>query len=120
VSVEIRTSKTDRDIVIIELTGSILLWPEGQIDFIRDLLDQDQKKLVLDLGGVEHMDSSGVELMVECHKAVGSAGGALRFANAKPRVARLFQITRLDSILSLFPTVSAACDSFVASGETAQ
>ncbi len=114
-SLQIRTSKTERGIVVVELAGSILLWPEGQIDFIRDLLDQNEKKVILDLGGLEHMDSSGIELMVECHKAVAEAGGKLCFANSKPRVSRLFQVTRLDTILPVFPTVSAASASLTAS-----
>jgi len=120
VSLEIRTEKIERGIVVVGLAGSILLWPEGQIDFIRDLLDQNHKKVVIDLGGLEHMDSSGVELMVECYKTVENARGELRFANARPRVARLFQVTRLDSILPVFPTVAEACGSFSAGprGET--
>lgn len=114
VSLEIRTSKNDQGIAVIEFSGSILLWPEGQIDFLQDLLDQHTDKLILDLGGLEHMDSSGVELMVECYKTAGAAGAELRFANAKPRVTRLFQVTKLDTILPLFPTVAAACAGFTA------
>ena len=110
-SLQFRTLRIDSGIVVVELSGSILLWPEGQIDIIRDLLGQNEKKFVLDLSGVEHMDSSGAELMFECFDAVKKAGGELRFANPKPRVARLFQITKLDTILPIFPTIAAASES---------
>jgi anti-sigma B factor antagonist len=100
------------DIIVVQLTGSILLWPEGQISVINGLLAQNERKLILDLSGIEHMDSSGAELMFECFNAAKKKGGQLRFAAAKSRVARLIQVTRLDTILPFYPTVAAACESF--------
>lgn len=120
VSLQFRTSRIEPGIVVVELTGSILLWPEGQIDTLKDLLEQNEKKFVLDLSGVEHMDSSGAELMFECFDAVKKAGGELRFASPKPRVARLFQVTKLDTILPVFPTMAAACESFAVRPQTGE
>lgn len=114
VSLNYQTSRVEPGIVVVQLTGTILLWPEGQIDVINELLDRNEKKLIVDLSGIEHMDSSGAELMFECFNAVKKAGGELRFAAAKPKVARLFQITRLDTILPFFPTVEAAAESLAA------
>lgn len=111
-SLQFNTTRVDPDIVVVQLTGSILLWPEGQIGIINQLLGQNERKLVLDLSGIEHMDSSGAELMFECFNAAKKAGGQLCFAAAKSRVARLFQVTRLNTILPFFPTVTAACESF--------
>jgi anti-sigma B factor antagonist len=111
VRLQFRTSKIDGGIVVVALTGSILLWPEGQIEILNDLLGQNERKFVVDLSGVDHMDSSGAELMFECFNAAKKAGGQLRFASPKPRVARLFQVTKLDTILPVFPTLEAACES---------
>ena len=111
-SLQFGTSKIEPGIIVVQLNGSISLWPEGQIDVINNLLGQNERKFIVDLSGVEHMDSSGVELMFECFNAVKNAGGELRFAGARPRVARLFQITRLDTILPFFATVNEACESF--------
>lgn len=107
-----QTSKVKSGIVVVQLTGTILLWPEGQIDVINDLLGRNEKKLIVDLSGIEHMDSSGAELMFECFNTVKKAGGELRFAAARPKVARLFQITKLDTILPFFPTLEGAVESF--------
>ena len=114
VSLNYQTSRVEPGIMVVQLTGTILLWPEGQIDIINELLDRNEKKLIVDLSGIEHMDSSGAELMFECFNTVTKAGGELRFAAAKPKVARLFQITRLDTILPFFPTLDAAVASFAA------
>lgn len=111
-SLQFSTTRVEPGIVVVQLTGSILLWPEGQIDVISELLEKNERKLILDLSGIETMDSSGAELMFECFNAAKKAGGELRFAAAKPRVARLFQVTRLDTILPFYPTVASACGSF--------
>ena len=113
-SMQFRSSKIEPDIIVVQLIGNVTLMPENQISdpFINDLLEGPDKKLVFDLSGVEHMDSSGVQLMVQCSAAVRKAGGELRLAAANARVARLFQITRLDSVLPLDPTVEAACAAF--------
>ena len=113
-SLQIHVSKIEPDILVVQLSGSVTLMPESQISdpFVHDLLENQEKKLIFDLSGVEHMDSSGVQLMVQCSAAARKAGGQLRLAAATPRVARLFQITRLDSVLPLYPTVAAACEGF--------
>jgi anti-sigma B factor antagonist len=113
-SLDIRSSKIAPDILVVQLAGNLTLVPENQISqpFIADLLDSSARKLIVDLAGIEHMDSSGVQLMVQCSSVVKNAGGSLLLASASPRVARLFQITRLDSILPLYPTVASACESF--------
>lgn len=110
-----RSSKIEPDIVVIHLSGNVTMMPENQINdpFINDLLERNEaKKLIIDLAEVEHMDSSGVQLMVQCSAAAQKAGGELRLAAANARVTRLFQITRLDSVLPLYPTVAAACETF--------
>ena len=114
-SLQVSTSKVEPDIVVVQLTGSILLAPEVRTTVINELLPHhERKKLVLDLSGIETIDSSGAELMFECFNLVKQAGGELHFAAPKSRVARLFQVTRLDTILPFFPTVVAACESFSA------
>ena len=113
-SLQIHTSKIEPDIVVVRLTGNITLLPENQVNdpFVNELLEDGARKLILDLAGVEHMDSSGVQLMVQCSAAVQKAGGQLRLAAANARVGRLFQITRLDSILPLYPSVTLASEGF--------
>ena len=111
-SLNYQTSRVEPGIMVVHLMGTILLWPEGQIDIIDELLNHNEKKLIIDLSGIEHMDSSGAELMFECFNTVNKAGGELRYAGAKPKVARLFQITQLDKILPFFPTLEAAIGSF--------
>ena len=111
-SLQIETNQVGPDVIVVQLSGNITLVPENQVSepFVGEWLDTRPKTLIFDLSNVEHMDSSGVQLMVQCATAVRKNGGELRLASATPRVARLFQMTRLDSILPLFPSVATACE----------
>ena len=113
-SLQSSTSRIEPDIVVIHLSGSLSAWPETQagLPHIDDLLLQNQKKLILDLTGVEHIDSSGLQVIFDSFSQVRKSGGALRLAGANDRVARPFKLTRLDTILPFYPTVAAACQDF--------
>jgi anti-sigma B factor antagonist len=118
VSLQIETSQVEGEILLVKLSGSITRWGQRYMDkpFIEDLLQQDEKKLILDLSGLDQMDGSGVQLLYECFLAVRRAGGELRFVGANARVARLFQITRLDTVLPFYLTIASACERFPRTG----
>jgi anti-anti-sigma regulatory factor len=61
------------------------------------------EKLILNLTGVEEIDSTGANIVINCFLAAQRAGAELRLAGARPRVARLFTITRLNTVLSVYP-----------------
>lgn len=64
-------------------------------------------KVVLDLGNVKFMDSTGLGLLVSLIKQIGP-DGAIAVANAQPAVARLFELTRLGKLFGLVADVPAA------------
>jgi len=113
-SVKIQSAKIEPDIIVVQLMGNITVGSEGHLlePFLKDVLQQGTRKVIFDLSGVEHLDSSGVELIFACSSAVRAAGGQLRLAGASKRVGRLFAITRLDSVLAFYPTVEAASADF--------
>ena len=87
---------------------------------VNDLLDQDEKKLIFDLTGVEDIDSTGANILIQCFLAAQKAGAGLRFAGARAKVARLFTITRLDTVLPVYPTVASACEAFTITPNTSE
>ena len=60
--------------------------------------------LVLDLTGVEFIDSTGLSVLLNAQRTVTLRGGRLAIAVSNPTVLRLFEITRLDSTFDLLPT----------------
>lgn len=110
---QMETRRIESGIVVLELTGKISLGRESQRieTVVQDLLRQDEKKIVLDISRVDHMDSTGIGILAYCYGTINRSGGDLRIAGASGKVLHLLQITRLDGVLPLSNTVEAACAS---------
>ena len=111
---EIETKHADPDITIVSLTGRIVLGLESASveKQMTDLLARNEKKVVLDIGDVSYIDSTGMGVITLCFTMMKKAGGGLRIARAKEQVWRQFKITKLDTVLMFSPSVEAACEGF--------
>jgi anti-sigma B factor antagonist len=72
------------------------------------LLDQHPEKMVVQLGDVPYMDSSGVASLVKVLSRARKSGTGLVLVGLTPRVRSLFQITRLDSVFQIHATEAEA------------
>ncbi|WP_245778045.1 STAS domain-containing protein [Lentzea xinjiangensis] len=63
---------------------------------------------VLDLSGLQFMDSTGLALVLDWHRRLAEAGGQLRIASTQAPVRRLFELADVAEVLSLHETVDAA------------
>lgn len=72
-----------------------------------DLANQNRFRIVLDLAGVEFVDSSGLGALIHMHKTV-EGRGRLVLCNVDPKVAQLFKITRLQRVFAIADTRDAA------------
>ena len=113
-SLQLETTEVEPDITVIRLVGSVVEGPEGYAleRFVLDLVGGGEKKLILDLSGVSRIDSGGARFVIEAFFTMRQANGGLRLAGATPKVARLFRITQLDTLLPLYRTVAAAAERF--------
>ncbi len=111
---KIETRRVEPDITVLEFKGRITLGNESQRiePMVRNLLSQNEKKMIFDLSGVDYIDSTGIGIMAFCSAALTQAGGALRIAGAAARVEQVLKATRLDTIVATFPTVEAASQGF--------
>jgi anti-sigma B factor antagonist len=71
------------------------------------LVNDGERKLVLDLGKVEFIDSSGLGAMVSILKALGEKG-TLSICSVRPNVMSLFKLTRMDKVFAILPDTSQA------------
>ena len=65
-------------------------------------------RLVLDLGAVSFCDSGGLGLFLELHRLTTSRGGSLRLARVQPPVQMVLDVTNLDRLVRVDPTVEDA------------
>jgi anti-sigma B factor antagonist len=72
-----------------------------------DLANQGQFRVVLDLTGVEFVDSSGLGALIHMHKTL-EPQGRLALCNVDPKVAQLFKVTRLERVFTIAANADAA------------
>ncbi|MGH9597849.1 MAG: STAS domain-containing protein [Edaphobacter sp.] len=75
---------------------------------ISGLIDHGVHKLVLDLSGVEYLDSAGLGVLLLLYGNMKTRGGHLRLVAPNPKVLDVLKMTRTDSILSIAPSIEAA------------
>jgi len=101
-------------VMVLELTGRITLGG-GDVkmrDLIKGQLDAGQKRIVVDLGGVSFMDSSGLGELVAAYTSARRAGVTIKLANLTKKIDDLMEITRLASIFEMYGSVDEAVASF--------
>lgn len=101
-------------ITIIDLSGRITLG-EGSVvlrDTIRDSVGQGVKKILLNLGDVTYIDSSGIGELVSAYTTVRNQGGELKLLNLTKKVHDLLQITKLYTVFDVRDDETTAIQSF--------
>jgi anti-sigma B factor antagonist len=101
-------------VTILDLSGRITLG-EGSVvlrDQIRDLLGKGEKKLLLNLGDVTYIDSSGIGELVSAFTTVRNQGGELKLLNLTKKVHDLLQITKLYTVFDVKDDEASAVKAF--------
>jgi anti-sigma B factor antagonist len=100
----------DTGLAVVTITGRLALGSETErLDAaVKGLLQQDQKRFILDITTLESVDSSGIGMLVSCLTNVKSAGGELKVAGANPRIRRIFAMTGVDTMMPMFDTLDDA------------
>jgi anti-sigma B factor antagonist len=99
---------------VIDAAGRITLGEGASAfrDMIRDLAAKGNKKLLLNLGEVSYIDSSGIGEMVSGFTTVTNNGGQLKLVGLSKRVKDLLQITKLYTVFEVFDEEPEAVRSF--------
>lgn len=110
----IESKQVQADITVLEMTGRITMGNDcRQVEWTtRKLVAEDRKKIIFDLAGVTHIDSTGIGIIVMVAGQMKKAGGELRVAAANPHVEQLLRMTNVDQIVALHPTTVAAVVAF--------
>ena len=101
-------------VTVLDISGRITLG-EGNVilrEIVRDLAEKGRKAIVLNLGEVQYIDSSGVGELVKAHTTIRNQGGQLKLTNLNKRIHDLLQMTRLSAVFDIQKDETSAIESF--------
>ncbi len=102
-------TRTQGEHTVLEVGGEVDVYTAPALrDRITDVLDAGQHLLVIDLGGVEFLDSTGLGVLVAGLNRAREVGGSLALVCPQERVLKLFRITGLDEVFTVHGTVDEA------------
>jgi len=102
------------DVSVVDVAGRITLGEGSSAlrDALRDLVSKGQNKILLNLGEVSYIDSSGIGELVSGFTSVRNAGGELKLLNLTKKVQDLLQITKLYTVFDIWDSESNAIIAF--------
>lgn len=107
------TKRTVDGILAIECSGRIVFGEESSLlrDEVKKAI-QDNKRIVLNLGEVNYIDSGGLGTLVALQTTAQNAGATIRLANLTKRVGDLLQVTKLLTVFDVRDSEYDALESF--------
>ena len=96
------TIRVISEVVVLDLFGRLWILDLPLRDKMNGFLNDGNRRFVVNLGGVEYIDSSGLGQLVSIWVSVKNRRGHLTLLNPTKRVQRLFEITRLNTIFEIF------------------
>jgi anti-sigma B factor antagonist len=100
-------------VAILDLKGRLTVGPAAtQVRDAISKLTASQNKIILNLEGVDYIDSTGLGTLVVCYTGTQKAGGALKLLNLNKRNLELLVLTKLSTVFELFNDEQDAVNSF--------
>ncbi len=101
-------------IVILALRGALVAGESvsNLRETLRSLLDEKRLNVILDLAGVDYIDSTGLGALVVCYTSLRKAGGKLALVNLNRRGIELLVLTKLSTVFEIFNDEQQAVNSF--------
>lgn len=103
------------DIAVVRVTGEITLKKSREAvlhDKVRSLIQNGRRKVIVDLAGVDYIDSAGLGELVQTQSTVKNHGGLLKLSSPTTRLRELLVLTRLTTVLGLYDDELQAVRSF--------
>jgi anti-sigma B factor antagonist len=106
-------SRTKDGILVIDCSGRIIFGEETSLlrDEVKKVVSEN-KRIVLNLGEVNYIDSGGLGTLVALGTTAQNAGGAIKLTNLTKRVGDLLQVTKLLTVFDVYNSEAEAIESF--------
>ena len=107
------STRTLDGVLIVDCSGRVVFGEESASlrDTVKKLINEN-KRIVLNLGGVSYIDSGGLGTLVALYTTAQNAGGSIKLANLTQRVGDLLQVTKLVTIFDVYDNEELAVQAF--------
>ena len=111
-----KTRQVEPDITVFEIAGRLNLGNTliSVESAIKKLIADGSRRMVLDVSGLEFIDSAGIGTLLSCAGQMEKDGGRMRIAGAKGRVKHAFEIVHIDRVAPIDGDVDTACQTLKA------
>ena len=102
--------RAEPDITVLEFTGRLALGRESQRieTMVEELANRGESRVILDLTGVEYIDSAGIGMLALAAGKLKESGGKIAMVAPEGRVLQLLNLTQMNTVFQVCPTVAAA------------
>jgi anti-sigma B factor antagonist len=108
------SAKEVQGVTVISLSGNVLGGPDANAlnEQLRTLLDSRKTKVIIDLGDVQFINSSGLGMLIGGMSTMRKGGGELKLARASKKILTLLEMTKLTNLFDVHETVKGAVGAF--------
>lgn len=101
--------RAEKDVTVVTVTGEIDVFSSPRLrEMLLDVIDNGADHLVVDLGEVTFLDSTGLGVLVGIYHRLRARSGSMTFVGANDRVRRVFHVTQLTKIFELHDSLEDA------------
>ena len=109
-SIKVREAGT---VSLLDVSGRLTSFETGALrDFVLRLLKQGRRDIVLNLSGLEYLDSSGIGELARVYVTVVKQNGQMKVVGLSSKIEEILKITQLYQVFPEFPDEEAALKSF--------
>jgi len=104
------SQKNVKGIMVFSIKGQIKISTQAECKeyFDKQIGENCSKAVVLNMSGVGYMNSAGIGMIVESYKRFKDNGGRLVICSLVPDIVKLFEITKLDHFIEIYPDEETA------------
>ena len=105
--------RDEKGVIIIDIKGRFTAVESPEFKaYINKLLEKGKKRIIVNLGGVSFIDSSGIGALVGALTTLRKQEGNLKILNLNDQIEKIFQITRLNKFFDIYEDEFEAVESF--------
>jgi len=100
-------------VTVVRVEGQLIVGNRQELKaLIQEALESGHRRFLIDCAQTAYIDSSGLGALVTISKKIREAGGELRLAGLNDDLRSLFELTKLDSLFQISPSVDEGLQGF--------